>query len=159
MAARQGEHQNTRLDRPGPSLAARHTTSLSVIALPRHSYNLLHPRHNRLQRRLRTGPESHDGGRPTPRRPVVSARRSHVGTQRHHAYQPTREGEIAQQIAVEPREVVEWRIESLQPREARSEEHTSELQSLTNLVCRLLLEKKKKKNIITTVQSTNMKTG
>mgnify|MGYP006979370968 CR=1 FL=1 len=28
----------------------------------------------------------------------------------------------------------------------RSEEHTSELQSRTNLVCRLLLEKKKKKN-------------
>src|SRR5437016_10370852 len=33
----------------------------------------------------------------------------------------------------------------------RSEEHTSELQSLTNLVCRLLLEKKKhKKQIIHT---------
>src|SRR5262249_62107012 len=30
-------------------------------------------------------------------------------------------------------------------RPPRSEEHTSELQSLTNLVCRLLLEKKKKK--------------
>src|SRR5258706_3771080 len=29
-------------------------------------------------------------------------------------------------------------------RARRSEEHTSELQSLTNLVCRLLLEKKKK---------------
>src|SRR5262249_59784852 len=29
----------------------------------------------------------------------------------------------------------------------RSEEHTSELQSLTNLVCRLLLEKKKKREI------------
>src|SRR5437016_9642958 len=28
----------------------------------------------------------------------------------------------------------------------RSEEHTSELQSLTNLVCRLLLEKKNKSN-------------
>src|SRR5438093_10928168 len=28
------------------------------------------------------------------------------------------------------------------PPEVRSEEHTSELQSLTNLVCRLLLEKK-----------------
>src|SRR5437016_7658399 len=28
----------------------------------------------------------------------------------------------------------------------RSEEHTSELQSLTNLVCRLLLEKKKQKH-------------
>src|SRR5690606_40447402 len=31
-----------------------------------------------------------------------------------------------------------------QPRGARSEEHTSELQSRENLVCRLLLEKKKK---------------
>src|SRR5438093_5466161 len=30
----------------------------------------------------------------------------------------------------------------------RSEEHTSELQSLTNLVCRLLLEKKKKTNTV-----------
>src|SRR5256885_7620115 len=32
--------------------------------------------------------------------------------------------------------------------DARSEEHTSELQSPCNLVCRLLLEKKKKHNII-----------
>src|SRR3989454_3961845 len=32
------------------------------------------------------------------------------------------------------------------PRRVRSEEHTSELQSPCNLVCRLLLEKKKKKN-------------
>src|SRR2546427_1692319 len=32
-------------------------------------------------------------------------------------------------------------------RESRSEEHTSELQSQSNLVCRLLLEKKKKQNI------------
>src|SRR2546426_8960439 len=31
----------------------------------------------------------------------------------------------------------------------RSEEHTSELQSPCNLVCRLLLEKKKKKNRVT----------
>src|SRR5690242_21090506 len=31
------------------------------------------------------------------------------------------------------------------PRQTRSEEHTSELQSHVNLVCRLLLEKKKKK--------------
>src|SRR5437016_13685462 len=35
----------------------------------------------------------------------------------------------------------------LLPSMARSEEHTSELQSLTNLVCRLLLEKKKKPKI------------
>src|SRR2546426_5875815 len=31
---------------------------------------------------------------------------------------------------------------------ARSEEHTSELQSPCNLVCRLLLEKKKKKDVL-----------
>src|SRR5690242_21457166 len=35
-----------------------------------------------------------------------------------------------------------------QMRDLRSEEHTSELQSHVNLVCRLLLEKKKKTNII-----------
>src|SRR2546427_2785385 len=32
------------------------------------------------------------------------------------------------------------------PEDDRSEEHTSELQSQSNLVCRLLLEKKKKRN-------------
>src|SRR2546427_6714512 len=37
--------------------------------------------------------------------------------------------------------------DSLRP--ARSEEHTSELQSQSNLVCRLLLEKKKKSQIHT----------
>src|SRR3989454_9368956 len=51
---------------------------------------------------------------------------------------------------------IEWAIEDLTfnrgarlitGRAARSEEHTSELQSPCNLVCRLLLEKKKKKNI------------
>src|SRR5947199_8940845 len=35
----------------------------------------------------------------------------------------------------------------------RSEEHTSELQSLRHLVCRLLLEKKKKKKHIITVRT------
>src|SRR5437016_11355638 len=37
----------------------------------------------------------------------------------------------------------------------RSEEHTSELQSLTNLVCRLLLEKKKKKTKTTLTKNKN----
>src|SRR5437899_11166354 len=37
-------------------------------------------------------------------------------------------------------------VEVLPLRLLRSEEHTSELQSLRHLVCRLLLEKKKKKN-------------
>src|SRR5947199_1479553 len=38
-------------------------------------------------------------------------------------------------------------------REKRSEEHTSELQSLRHLVCRLLLEKKKNKRTQTTCKS------
>src|SRR2546422_5554363 len=38
---------------------------------------------------------------------------------------------------------VRW---SVRNRDARSEEHTSELQSRLHLVCRLLLEKKKKKD-------------
>src|SRR5256885_5738240 len=50
-------------------------------------------------------------------------------------------------------------------RHARSEEHTSELQSPCNLVCRLLLEKKKKNtktslcnltNILTAIQHSNL---
>src|SRR3989442_10807776 len=49
------------------------------------------------------------------------------------------------QLALEPRDPI------LDPapieRELRSEEHTSELQSRPHLVCRLLLEKKKKCNI------------
>src|SRR2546430_9887514 len=39
-------------------------------------------------------------------------------------------------------------------RERRSEEHTSELQSQSNLVCRLLLEKKKKTSPASTTAST-----
>src|SRR5262245_65069429 len=38
------------------------------------------------------------------------------------------------------------RLDAVHPQHPRSEEHTSELQSLRHLVCRLLLEKKKKKN-------------
>src|SRR5438045_7810927 len=36
-------------------------------------------------------------------------------------------------------------VENFKKKKPRSEEHTSELQSLRHLVCRLLLEKKKKK--------------
>src|SRR2546426_2885249 len=38
----------------------------------------------------------------------------------------------------------------------RSEEHTSELQSPCNLVCRLLLEKKKKKNYRVCIDATTL---
>src|SRR2546425_7742467 len=58
------------------------------------------------------------------------------------------------QVAVPSRiEIDEYRAVAARTREMvqrineRSEEHTSELQSLAYLVCRLLLEKKKKKTI------------
>src|SRR5688572_31082896 len=52
----------------------------------------------------------------------------------------------AERPAREAREVPgRVRVASPRPRGRRSEEHTSELQSQSNLVCRLLLEKKKKK--------------
>src|SRR5688572_31817842 len=41
------------------------------------------------------------------------------------------------------------RLKALAARVERSEEHTSELQSQSNLVCRLLLEKKKKQTTTT----------
>src|SRR2546426_8260428 len=48
-------------------------------------------------------------------------------------------------VAVQP---AEEQLTELPPRvHVRSEEHTSELQSPCNLVCRLLLEKKKNRNI------------
>src|SRR5438046_7244791 len=46
-----------------------------------------------------------------------------------------------------------WKLVAGQ--QMRSEEHTSELQSLTNLVCRLLLEKKKKQHLLSVQSSTH----
>src|SRR2546426_1914970 len=60
---------------------------------------------------------------------------------------------VRQLLGVVPASVVGERPTHLAPhperdeRERRSEEHTSELQSPCNLVCRLLLEKKKKKTL------------
>src|SRR3989441_5475292 len=59
------------------------------------------------------------------------------------------EGEAYQMITTRAGEyAAEWTVASMPPLQraaikARSEEHTSELQSLAYLVCRLLLEKKK----------------
>src|SRR2546426_4566526 len=45
-------------------------------------------------------------------------------------------------------------VEGLRQKRQRSEEHTSELQSPCNLVCRLLLEKKKRKTIRANISTT-----
>src|SRR2546425_8537012 len=49
--------------------------------------------------------------------------------------------------AEEGRAIEPWPPPAGRPDQDRSEEHTSELQSLAYLVCRLLLEKKKKKTL------------
>src|SRR2546430_8457040 len=46
----------------------------------------------------------------------------------------------------------------LRAEDLRSEEHTSELQSQSNLVCRLLLEKKKKNKIISKITARHINT-
>src|SRR5437016_548420 len=53
-------------------------------------------------------------------------------------------GDVFGSTTCDCRELVTLSLEAI-AKENRSEEHTSELQSLTNLVCRLLLEKKKKR--------------
>src|SRR5215813_15662482 len=50
-----------------------------------------------------------------------------------------------------------WRGRPPRRARARSEEHTSELQSRPHLVCRLLLEKKKTQKILTIFQKTKKK--
>src|SRR2546425_9692602 len=56
-------------------------------------------------------------------------------------------------LVVHQRDAPDPRAMLHQVREGRSEEHTSELQSLAYLVCRLLLEKKKKKKRRTQTKS------
>src|SRR5690606_42126343 len=51
--------------------------------------------------------------------------------------------DIDVELAREPNRVWQREIEHVELHRDRSEEHTSELQSRENLVCRLLLEKKK----------------
>src|SRR5438046_3852815 len=53
---------------------------------------------------------------------------------------------IVRFLSVQESPIPEAKSRRSRPAGARSEEHTSELQSLTNLVCRLLLEKKKKRS-------------
>src|SRR5687767_15750708 len=61
------------------------------------------------------------------------------------------DAEIEQLAALRRAERDQARREARQGALDRSEEHTSELQSLAYLVCRLLLEKKKRSFMLTTV--------
>src|SRR5256885_7134767 len=72
----------------------------------------------------------------------IHERRGGVGNQQHIAFVDGRPAADARSIHAEPF------LEAALIQLGRSEEHTSELQSPCNLVCRLLLEKKKKYNTL-----------
>src|SRR5574341_2290672 len=95
------------------------------------------PDHPAIQQTHRRGIETHPGRR-------VHERHELIGKSRHGAAD-TDSTNIG--TAANPIHPAALRHVALDDRpltaELRSEEHTSELQSPTNLVCRLLLEKKK----------------
>src|SRR2546427_9526523 len=62
-----------------------------------------------------------------------------------------RPGDQAGLIVFGEQAVVDQPLHATPKLDRRSEEHTSELQSQSNLVCRLLLEKKKKNKNITNI--------
>src|SRR2546430_11392754 len=65
----------------------------------------------------------------------------------HDALPISRADRIRDRVDRGERRVARARGEAVD-RKTRSEEHTSELQSQSNIVCRLLLEKKKNKNLV-----------
>src|SRR5258706_5814631 len=69
---------------------------------------------------------------------------------------PAPRDSVAPRGGIEPHRQLAVTVGAAQYHHAvRSEEHTSELQSLTNLVCRLLLDKKKHRTMISADQSSS----
>src|SRR5438093_5519704 len=93
-------------------------------------------------------------GTPTPNRAAINERLIRLWSSPQGAAKAAAAGGDNTKVAIEDgKPIVTFPIPGVQGAMAkawlneenqRSEEHTSELQSLTNLVCRLLLEKKKK---------------
>src|SRR5688572_7477984 len=85
---------------------------------------------------------------PASRQPVISSRAAR-GVTRSRTSELSAPAVVVvatgQEVAREHPLVLRERCPQILRELARSEEHTSELQSQSNLVCRLLLEKKKKK--------------
>src|SRR6266436_7439006 len=106
--------------------------------MPRASYAQKAQRLNRARELLRQFKERAQAVTELARECSISSRQAHRYIQ--HAQQlkqpiPVSEGKLAFTVKL-PRSLIQ---------RVRSEEHTSELQSRLHLVCRLLLEKKKKK--------------
>src|SRR5690606_28717932 len=103
------------------------------------------PRRAQTARRAHGGPQAR--GKPAYRCPGLPRRHVHPRLAEAVAVAPPRMGPAIRGPALprglRPGAPVWSETARHQPRKNRSEEHTSELQSRENLVCRLLLEKKK----------------
>src|SRR5262249_56467775 len=104
---------------------------LVLLLLPL-THTLYHPASPLLFLTIRPPPRS-------PPFPYTTLFRSHAGATPAHGQGPAREGRRGRRV--DRRGEPDDRDPAARAA-PRSEEHTSELQSLTNLVCRLLLEKK-----------------
>src|SRR3712207_7153788 len=72
------------------------------------------------------------------------------------AWKPKSTSRLAMSSFVIPVALVSGRMSRMHSCATRSEEHTSELQSRQYLVCRLLLEKKKKKKLQVTITESDV---
>src|SRR5438067_8303484 len=95
------------------------------------------------------------------RRPPRSTLFPYTTLFRSERFERGADGTMHSRVPLTIRRFVEW-ADSLEagghvtgPGDVRSEEHTSELQSRFDLVCRLLLEKKKKKTQKTNIDGSN----
>src|SRR5256885_3143087 len=88
--------------------------------------------------------------------PYTTLFRSFVGLR--FLYQPDQIGRVGEVAIMQEEAGAGFVGVLIKVIDARSEEHTSELQSPCNLVCRLLLEKKKKKRDLGTHRTTTSNT-
>src|SRR2546426_1263639 len=79
--------------------------------------------------------------------PYTTLFRSLDGLARRSQLRPAHVARRVDHLPLEVGKVHDIKIHNAELAHSRSEEHTSELQSPCNLVCRLLLEKKKKRRI------------
>src|SRR3989440_9401305 len=101
-------------------------------------------RGDKKPRAVSTPPRLHVSTSDVPLVAVIMGSTSDWETMRHADEVLKRFGVPHECLVVSAHRTPRWMAEFASEAEGRSEEHTSELQSRSDLVCRLLLEKKKK---------------
>jgi hypothetical protein len=81
------------------------------VLSPRHLRNSLHPRHERLQGGLRSGPEAHYRACPAACRPSVALRGREIGAEGHHPDEAPRQRQVLQGRRMKCNEAIERSVE------------------------------------------------